>query len=214
MHYLEKAMGLLLELENANVLGRLLTHMEIIQSTIRDTDPLAIIPFRCVTDTFTGDITQSTTDTRVNMHRKTLKDRIEPDWHHLTNDIAIAIQNKDNDENEVIPIQVPECTCCDTLTSVEHLRDGKALLCTNGDPEHHAHVHHRVDSHSSDADNLFETAAQEIKDHLRCQLHNHTHRPPTPRSRPLAFHNPTNRRTKCFRYGQYGHIHAMCLRRH
>jgi hypothetical protein len=199
MHYLEKAVGLLSELENANILGRLLAHMEIIQSMIRDTDPLAIIPFKCVADTFAGNITQSTTNTHVNVHCKMLKDRVKPDWHHLANDIAIAIQNEDEDKDEVIPAQVPECNCRNTLTTVERIHDGKTLLCINSNPEHRAHVHHRVNSHSSDADNLFETAAQEIKDHLHHQLHDHAHRPPTPCSRPLAFHNPANRRTKCFR---------------
>jgi hypothetical protein len=214
MHYLEKAMGLLSELENANILGRLLAHTEIMQSTICDTDPLAIIPFRHVADTFAGNITQSVTDTYVNVHCKMLKDCIEPDWHHLANNIAIAIQNKDDDEDEVIPAQVPECTRRNTLTSVERLHDGKTLLCTNGNPEHRARVHHRVDSRSSDTDNLFETAAQEIEDHLCRQLHNHMHRLPTPRSRPLTFHNPANHRIKCFRCGQYGHIHATCPHRH
>jgi hypothetical protein len=214
MHYLEKAMGLLLELENTNVLGHLLAHMEIIHSTIHDTDPLAIIPFKHIADTFAGDITQSATDTHVNVHCKTLKDHVEPDWHHLTNDIAIAIQNKDDDEDEVIPAQVPECNRHDTLTTVERIRDGKTLLCTNNDPEHHARVHHRVDSHSSDTDNLFETATQEIKDHLRRQLHDCSHRPSSaPRSRPLAFNNPDNCRTKCFCCGQYGHICATCPHR-
>jgi hypothetical protein len=28
------------------------------------------------------------------MHRKMLKDRVEPDWHHLANNIAIVIQNE------------------------------------------------------------------------------------------------------------------------
>jgi hypothetical protein len=202
MHYLEKAVGLLSELENANVLGCLLTHMEVIHSMIRDTDPLAIIPFKHVADTFASDITQSATDTRVNVHQKTLKDHIEPDWHHLTNDIAITIQNEDEDEDEVIPTQGAECNCHDTLTTVEHIHDRKTLLCTNNDLEHRAHVHHQVDSHSSDADNLFETAAQEIKDHLCHQLHDRSHRPSSaPRSRPLAFNNPANRRTKCFHCG-------------
>jgi hypothetical protein len=212
MHYLEKAMGLLSELENANILGHLLAHTKIIQSTIRDTDPLAVIPFKHIADTFASDITQSATDTHVNIHRKMKKDHIEPDWHHLANNIAIAIQNEDEDEDEVIPVQTPECTCRDTLTSVERLCDGKTLLCTNGDPKHRAHVHHWVDSRSFDADNLFEIAAQEIEDHLCCQLHDRVHRPPTPHSRPLAFHNPANRRTKCFHCDQYGHIRATCLR--
>jgi hypothetical protein len=188
-------------------------HMEIIQSTIRDTDPLAVIPFRRVADTFASDITQSATNTRVNVHRKMLKDRVELNWHHLANNIAIVIQNEDEDEDEVIPAQVPDCTHRDTLTSVECLHDRKPLLCTNGDPEHRARVHHWVDSSSSDADHLFEQAAQEIEDHLHRQLHNCAHRPPTPHSRPLAFYNPANRRTKCFRCGQYGHIHATCPRR-
>jgi hypothetical protein len=214
MHYLEKAVGLLSELENANILERLLTHMEIIYSTIRDTNPLAIIPFNCVADTFTGDITQSATDTRINMHRKTKKDRIEPDWHHLANDIAIAIQNEDNNEDEVIPVQVADCNRRDTLTTVERIRDRKILLCTNDDPEHRARVHHRVDSRFSDANNLFETATQEIEDHLCRQLHDHPHRSlSAPHSRPLAFNSPANRRTKCFRCGQYGHIRATCPHR-
>jgi hypothetical protein len=214
MHYLEKAVGLLSELENANVLGRLLAHTEIIHSTIRDTDPLAIIPFKRVANTFAGDITQSATDTCINVHHKTLKDHVEPDWHHLTNDIAIAIQNKDEDEDEVIPSQVAKCNRRNTLTTVKRIRDGKTLLCTNNNPEHRARIHHRVDSHSSDADNLFETAAQEIEDHLRCQLHDCPHRPLTALcSWPLTFDNPTNCHTKCFRCGLYGHICATCLHR-
>jgi hypothetical protein len=215
MHYLEKAVGLLSELENANILGRLLMHTEIIRSTIHDTDPLTIIPFQRTANTFAGNITQSTTDTHVNIHRKTLKDRIKPNWHHLVNDIAIAIQNEDEDEDEdeVIPAQGAKYNCHNTLTTVEHICDGKTLLCTNNDPEHHVRVHHRVDSRSSDVDNLFETAAQEIEDHLRHQLHDRSRRPPSaPRSRPLAFSNPANCRTKCFCYGQYGHIRATCPR--
>jgi hypothetical protein len=68
MHYLEKAVGLLLELENANVLGRLLAYMEVIHSTIHDTDPLTIILFKRASDTFAGDITQSATDTLLWFH--------------------------------------------------------------------------------------------------------------------------------------------------
>jgi hypothetical protein len=190
--------------------------MEIIQSTIRDTDPLAVIPFKHIANTFTSNITQSATDTRINVHCKTQKDHAKPDWHHLANNIAIAIQNedKDKDKDEVIPAQTPKCTRHDTLTSVECLCDEKTLLCTNGDPEHRARIHHRVDSRSSDAVNLFETAAQEIEDHLHHQLHDCAHRLPMPCSRPLAFHNPANRRTKCFRCSQYGHIRATCPRRH
>jgi hypothetical protein len=158
MHYLKKAVGLLSELENANVLGRLLAHTEIIHSTICDTDPLAILPFKCVADTFAGDIIQSATDTCVNVHCKMLKDHVKPDWHHLANDIAITIQNEDNDKDERIVSQAVECNH-DTLGTLEHIRDGKIPLCTNNDPEHRARVHHQVNSHSSDTDNLFKTAA-------------------------------------------------------
>jgi hypothetical protein len=84
MGYLEKAMGLLLELENANVLGHLLAHMEIIHSTICDTDPLTILPFKRATTTFAGNITQSAIDTHVNAHCKMLKDHIKPNWCKIT----------------------------------------------------------------------------------------------------------------------------------
>jgi hypothetical protein len=141
MHYLEKAMGLLLELENTNVLGRLLMHTEIIHSTIHNTDPLAILPFKRVADTFAGDITQSATDTRVNTHCKMLKNCVEPNWHHLANDITIAIQNKDKDKDEIILSQVAKCNL-DTLSTIKHICDRKTPICTNNDPEHRARVHH------------------------------------------------------------------------
>jgi hypothetical protein len=212
MHYLEKTVGLLLELENANVLGCLLAHMEIIHSIIRDTDPLTILPFKCVADTFASDITQSATDTHVNIHCKMQKNRVEPDWHHLTNDIAIAIQNKDKDKDEVILSQVAECNL-DTLSTIEHIHDGKTPICTNNNPKHCARVHHQVNSRSSDADNLFKTAAQEIEDHLCCQLHDRPHKPlTTPCPQPIGQANPYNCCTKCFCCRQYGHICATCPR--
>jgi hypothetical protein len=98
MSYLEKAVGLLLELENANILGRLLVHIEIIHSTICDIDPLTILPFKHAANTFASNITQSATDTHINVHCKMLKDHIKPNWCQIMNDIAIAIQNKDDDE--------------------------------------------------------------------------------------------------------------------
>jgi hypothetical protein len=210
MHYLEKAVGLLSELENTNVLGCFLVYMEIIHSTICDTDPLAILPFKCVANTFASDITQSAIDTRVNVHHKTLKDHIEPNWHHLTNNIAITIQNEDEVKVKVIPSQVAECNL-DTLSTIEHIHNGKTPICTNNDPEHRARVHHWVDSHSSNADNLFEIATQEIEDHLHRQFHNHPCKPLTmSHPWPIGQPKPHNCHTKCFHCRQCGHIHATC----
>jgi hypothetical protein len=58
---------------------------------------------------------------------------------------------------------------------------------------------------------LFETAAQEIENHLCCQLHDCPCKPlTTPRPWPRMFNNPANHCTRCFRCRQYGHIRTTC----
>jgi hypothetical protein len=69
MRYTERALEVLSELENANVLGRILAHDNIIREELlayHTTDPYA--KYAYIVHTFDGDITQSGHDTRINVH--------------------------------------------------------------------------------------------------------------------------------------------------
>jgi hypothetical protein len=67
-HYLEKAVKVLDELENANVLGRLLAHSDVLEMTMQP-NTQAIRDFHNATKDFQGHITQSALDTAINHSR-------------------------------------------------------------------------------------------------------------------------------------------------
>jgi len=67
--YLEGAMEVLSELENANVLGRLLAHADIISTDLLAKDAQVYTHYARLVCSFHGDITYSTLDTRVNIHQ-------------------------------------------------------------------------------------------------------------------------------------------------
>jgi hypothetical protein len=74
MRYIERAVGVLSDLENANVLGRLLAHNPIIQDQLLSMDPAdpynyqAMARYAPLAGSFQGDITQSALDTNINKH--------------------------------------------------------------------------------------------------------------------------------------------------
>ena len=76
MHYVEKAVGVLSDLESANVLGRLLAHSPEIEDRLFNTykrdkslwEHNTITPFLTLTDSFKGVITQSALDVRPNKY--------------------------------------------------------------------------------------------------------------------------------------------------
>ena len=67
--YLEKAVGLLSELENANFLGRLMAHGDVIIEDLGSKDPHSCGEYLSRTRYFEGDITQSALDPKVNPFR-------------------------------------------------------------------------------------------------------------------------------------------------
>ena len=67
--YLEKAVGLLSELENANFLGRLMAHGDVIIEDLEGKDPRSCAEYLSRTRYFEGDITQSALDPKVNPFR-------------------------------------------------------------------------------------------------------------------------------------------------
>ena len=84
MHYIEKAVGVLSDLESANVLGRLLAHSPEIEDRLFDTykcnKPLwehnPITPFLTLTESFKGTITQSALDVHPNKYIERHADRL------------------------------------------------------------------------------------------------------------------------------------------
>ena len=102
MHYVEKAVGVLSELENANVLGHLLTHSQEITDRLLKTcerdmlgprnNPLA--PFLTLAASFRGQIMQSALDVRPNKFRQG-KDLI-----HGMSSKERNLQQDDDDDND------------------------------------------------------------------------------------------------------------------
>ena len=77
MKFAEKALEILLEMENANMLGCLLTHMDILSMALTpkpDTHSAYIKAIRG----FDGDITETTLDQRVNRHCSIIKEQGKP----------------------------------------------------------------------------------------------------------------------------------------
>ena len=77
LKYSEKALEVLSEMENANVLGRLLTHMDILTMALAP-KPDAHFAYIKAIRGFDGDITETTLDLRVNRHCSTIKEQGEP----------------------------------------------------------------------------------------------------------------------------------------
>ena len=77
MKYTKKALEVLLEMENANVLGRLLAHMDILSMALAP-KPDAHFAYIKAIRGFDGDITETALDPRVNRHRSTVKEQGEP----------------------------------------------------------------------------------------------------------------------------------------
>ena len=68
-HYLEGTMEVLSGLENANVLGCLLAHTDIISADLLAQDAQVYTLYTRLAHSFQGDITQSTLDICVNIHQ-------------------------------------------------------------------------------------------------------------------------------------------------
>ena len=77
LKYSEKALEVLSEMENANVLGRLLAHMDVLSMTLAP-KPDAHFAYIKAIRGFDGDITKTTLDPRVNRHRSAVKEQGEP----------------------------------------------------------------------------------------------------------------------------------------
>ena len=77
LKYSEKALEVLSELENANVLGRLLAHMDVLSMALAS-KPDAHFAYIKTIRGFDGDITETMLDPRVNCHRSTIKEQGEP----------------------------------------------------------------------------------------------------------------------------------------
>ena len=67
-HYLESAMKVLLDLENANVLGRLLAHADIISSDLLAHNAQIYMIYTRLACSFQGEIMQSALDIHINHH--------------------------------------------------------------------------------------------------------------------------------------------------
>ena len=77
MKYAEKALEVLSEMENANVLGHLLAHMDVLSMALTP-KPDAHFAYIKVIKGFDEDITETTLDPHVNHHRSTIKEQGEP----------------------------------------------------------------------------------------------------------------------------------------
>ena len=96
MRYVEKAVSVLSDLENANVLGRLLAHAPEIEDRLFDApwhgkpfrDHNPVTPFLTLAESFKGTITQSALDVRPNKYVGKHADR--PSLHHEDDDAAQA----------------------------------------------------------------------------------------------------------------------------
>jgi len=69
-HYLEGAMEVLSSLENANVLGHLLAHADIISTDLLAQDAQVYTHYACLACFFKGDITRSALDVHINIHHQ------------------------------------------------------------------------------------------------------------------------------------------------
>ena len=77
LKYSEKALKVLSEMENANILGRLLAHMNVLSMALT---PNTDTHFACIKAirNFEGNITESVLDLRVNRHRSAIQEQGEP----------------------------------------------------------------------------------------------------------------------------------------
>ena len=77
LKYSEKALEVLSEMENANVLGRLLAHMDILSMALA---PNTDAHFACIKAirNFEGNITETALDARINRHRSAIQEQGEP----------------------------------------------------------------------------------------------------------------------------------------
>ena len=77
LKYSKKALEVLSEMENANVLGRLLAHMDILSMALAP-KPDAHFAYIKAIRGFDGDITETVLDPHVNRHRSAVKEQGEP----------------------------------------------------------------------------------------------------------------------------------------
>ena len=77
MKYAKKALEVLSEMENANVLGCLLAHMDVLSMALAP-KPDAHFAYIKAIRGFDGDITETTLDPRINRHCSTVKEQGEP----------------------------------------------------------------------------------------------------------------------------------------
>jgi len=68
--YLEGTMEVLSRLENANILGRLLAHTDIISANLLAKDTQVYTHYACIVHSFQEDITQSALDVHINIHHQ------------------------------------------------------------------------------------------------------------------------------------------------
>jgi hypothetical protein len=184
MQYLEKSMEVLSELENANVVGRILCHEEIIADTIRDSDPLALIPFQRVANSFHGDITQSATDTRIN------KDSTNDRYRRL---------------GKIVPYPAP--TRPEQVDLPWWKKDGYITMRAA------IAARNRNRAHRTDIDDVLTDAASDIEDRLRASLHERLKENRVPRPGCVHRIVPVRASTLCFSCKGRGHIRKDCPRR-
>ena len=77
LKYSMKALEILLEMENTNILGRLLAHMDVLSMALTS-KPDAHFTYIKMIRGFDEDITETALDLRVNHHRFTVKEQGEP----------------------------------------------------------------------------------------------------------------------------------------
>ena len=77
MKFAEKALEVFSDIENSNILGRLLAHMDILSMAFAP-NPDANFTYIKVIRGFNGDITETVLDTCVNCHRSTIKEQGKP----------------------------------------------------------------------------------------------------------------------------------------
>jgi len=187
--YLEKAMCVLSDLENANVLGRIIAHGDDILHSLT-ADQRAAGLFIEIMHSFEGTITQSAIDARADPFRAGPMDN------------ASFLKQRMSRFKEYVPLAQRT-----RLSSKErnHLevedRDRQRL------------ANHRADDYLR-ANDLLREAADEIEDTLRNQLQRrkdrraHTTNTTNTTKAYDAFRKPK----KCFRCGHTGHIRATCPR--
>ena len=77
LKYFEKALEVLSEMENANVLGCLLAHMDVLSMALTPKPDIHFAYIKVIRG-FDGDITETVLDLRVNCHHSTIKEQGEP----------------------------------------------------------------------------------------------------------------------------------------